>query len=111
MEQKTINEALYALDVRLGKIEKMQSQIGEMLSAQKPILNLDELSAFSGLSKSHLYKLTSNNKIPYYKQSKHCFFDREEIVAWLKEHPVKTDSDLETAAANYVTFGKKGVAA
>ena len=76
-----IIESLQKQDERLKNIENL-------LFAQKNVLNLDELCTLTGLSKSHIYKLTSGGKIPFYKQSKHCFFDRLEIEAWLKSNRV-----------------------
>ena len=90
-------------DERLNKIESL-------LSAQKKVLNIDEVCLFTGLSKSHIYKNTCYHKMPFYKQSKHLFFDREEIEDWLKENRYKTTDEIDKEATSYVTLNKKGVA-
>jgi len=95
-------------------LEKLQNQderlknIESLLALQKNVLNIDEVCTLTGLSKSHIYKLTCYQKIPFYKQSKHCYFDRVEIENWLKENRFKPSDELEKEAATYVTLNKKG---
>jgi excisionase family DNA binding protein len=91
----------------LERIDARQQSIENLLSTSKTVLNLDEVCIFTGLSKSHLYKLTCAGRIPYYKQSKHLFFDRAEIESWLKENRHKPVSEIEALAATYVTINKK----
>lgn len=55
----------------------------------KPVFTIDELELFSGISKSTLYKYTMDKSIPFYARGKFNFFDRKEIVQWLKEFPVR----------------------
>lgn len=38
-----------------------------LLLAAKQVLNMDEVMLLTGLSKSHLYRLTSSCQIPHYK--------------------------------------------
>ena len=90
---------LFKIDERLNKIESL-------LSISKTILNIEELSELTGLSKSTLYKLTCSGGIPHFKQSKHLYFDRLEIESWLKSNRVKTREEIEREAISYTI--KKG---
>ena len=48
-------------------LQKQQDQIesmSKMLLTSKAVLNLDDLCALTGLSKSHIYKMTMSAKIP-----------------------------------------------
>lgn len=83
-------------------------EIEELLKLSKRVLNLEELCLLTGLSKSHIYKLTCYGKIPYYKQSKHLFFDRTEVEAWLKQHRYSSSDDIDKEASKYVTLNQKG---
>lgn len=76
---------------------------GKIAVYQKAVLNLEEASLYTGLSKSTLYKLTANRLIPYYKPatSRFCFFRREELEDWLLEQPVATQTDINTRAMEY----------
>ena len=75
----------------------------------KKVLTMDDCALLTGLSKSHLYKLTMNKKIPYWKSDggKLTYFDKQEIEAWLLQHRVKTDAEIETEAANYIVAGRR----
>jgi excisionase family DNA binding protein len=96
--EKTIFETLKKQDERLKKIESL-------LTLSKAVLKLDEVCTLTGLSKSHIYKLTCWGKIPHYKQAKHLYFDRVQIENWLKSNKVKPSNEDE--AANYLTLNKK----
>jgi excisionase family DNA binding protein len=73
-------EYIEILEQRIEALEKIVSL------ATKTVLNINELSKLTGISKSTIYKFTSNGSIPYYKQAKYLFFDRVEIENWLKEN-------------------------
>lgn len=73
-----------------------------LMCVQKEILSLDEVVEYTGLSKSFLYKLTSNRVIPHYKPSgKLCYFRKAEIDQWLTSNPVATSAELEAKALHY----------
>jgi excisionase family DNA binding protein len=99
--EKAILQVLEKQGERLIRIENL-------LSASKTVLNLDEVCMLTGLSKSHIYKLTCYKKIPFYKQAKHLFFDRIEIENWLKSSRHATSEELEKQASTYVTLNRKG---
>lgn len=95
-------ENLKSIDDRLRNLETL------MLS-QKTVLNFDEVAAYTGLSKSYLYKLTSTGGIPCYKpQGKHIYFNKIEIDQWLMQNKKATTNELESMAATFVTLGKGG---
>jgi excisionase family DNA binding protein len=73
----------------------------------KKILNLDELATYTGISKSYLYKLTSQGIIPHSKPfGKMIFFDKEEIDKFLLSNKIKLASEIEMEAATFVTLKK-----
>jgi excisionase family DNA binding protein len=84
------------------------ANIQSLLTLSKAVLNLDEACNLTGLSKSHIYKLTCWQKIPFYKQAKHLYFDRLELESWLKTNRFKASDELEKDASTYVTLNKKG---
>ena len=90
-------------------LEKL-TNIENLLKAQdgRP-LNLEEAADYLGLSKSHLYKLTSANKIPHYKpQGKRLYFAKSELNNWLYRNPVKIAGKIEQQADDYIVNGKRG---
>ena len=75
--------------------------------ANKTTMTTDECAAYIGLSKSELYKLTSARDIPFYKpRGKMIYFDRAEIDEWLRQNRIKTNQEIEQAAANHLVGGK-----
>lgn len=89
----------------LNKLETIERY---SLLAAKNVLCLDEAALFTGLSKSHLYKLTCTNKIPYYKpMGKMCYFNRIELEQWLQQNRCATDAELNMKAQTYCMKGGK----
>lgn len=77
------------------------------LLGAKKVLNIDDVAILTGLSKSHLYKLTCSKQIPHYKpNTKAMYFDRAEIEEWMLQNRVTTQAEAEQQANGYVL--KKG---
>lgn len=92
------------------KINERLTKIENLLHAQKKVLNLHEVAEFTGLSKSHLYKLTSQGKIPHYKPNgKYIFFDRLEIEKYLLRNRVKPSDEIDAEASKYITLNNRRV--
>jgi excisionase family DNA binding protein len=72
---------------------------------EKTILNFNDLTNYTGLSKSYLYKLTSNGLLPAYKPFGKClFFDKIEVDNWLKQNPIVNADATELKASTLVTL-------
>ena len=91
---------LQDLSNQLGRVERLAT-----ISA-KPILDLDEAVLFTGFSKGHLYRLTSERQIPHYKKSRKLYFKKSELEAWLLEEKVLTNAELDSRAATYIATHK-----
>lgn len=53
------------------------------------VITFNDVMAMTGFSKSYLYKLVAQHKIPYGKPSgRKLFFDRERVEEWLLSTPV-----------------------
>lgn len=93
----------------LQRIDERLSKIETLLLAQKTVLNFNEVAAYTGLSKSYLYKLSSSGGIPCYKpQGKHIYFDKQEIDQWLLQNRKATNQEVESMASTHVTLKKGG---
>lgn len=93
------------------ELQKVADQITAKLNAierysllgAKNVLNIDDVAMLTGLSKSHLYKLTCNKQIPHYKpNTKAVYFDRVELENWMKQNRVTTQAEAEQQALAYV---------
>lgn len=87
-------------------------QMAELIAANtilctKEVLTTDEAAKYLGVSKSYLYKLTMQQKIPHYKPlGKMCYFNRVELEQWLQSNRVATEDEISQKAQNYCM--KKG---
>lgn len=85
------------LTEQLNRIER------NTLLAAKNVLTFDDVALLTGLSKSHLYKLTSTHQIPYYKPSgKNIYFDRKEVEDWLRHNRANTEQEAQSGAAAFL---------
>ena len=76
-------------NIILEKLTTIESLLEET-NQTKP-LTLIEAAKFLDLSPSHLYKLTSERKIPHFKPNgKKIYFDESELVQWFKRNPART---------------------
>ena len=80
-----------------------------IIGTQKEVLTSDECAKYLGVSKSCLYKWTMTRQIPHYKSAtgKLCFFNRQEVEAWMQTNRVATDSELEQQAQKLIKKGGK----
>lgn len=86
-------------DIILQKLNAIERY---SLLAAKSVLNIDDVSLLTGLSKSYLYRLTSTNQMPYYKPNgKLCYFDKAEVEDWCRQHRIGTKEEAENKAALY----------
>ena len=71
---------------------------------EKEVINVIELSAYIGLSKSTIWKKTSNRKIPHFKVGKMLYFNIKEINSWLQSNRVEIEEALKEDAREII-FG------
>jgi excisionase family DNA binding protein len=80
-------------------------EIKELFKAQriKPF-TFNEAAEYLDISKSYLYKLTSQGKIPHYKPyGKKIYFDKVTLDQWVFSKPVKGTADIEAEAIKYLS--------
>lgn len=91
------------------RIINLLKQIISLLKSQalnsKEVLSIDELVLYTGLSKSHIYKLTAGRQIPYYKpKGKIVYFKREEIDSWLLRNKSLSQEELSQEVEDYLNL-------
>lgn len=63
---------------------------------KKNFINAVDTARILGISMSTLYKMTSANKIPYYRPSgKLLYFKEEEIYQWLEKSRVSSNEEIQ----------------
>lgn len=88
------------------EVEQALSEQATDSPTQQTIFNFSQGCEYLGISKSHGYKLTSQQRIPFSKRGKRIYFEKAVLDQWLLANKVQSVSQLETAMDNYLT--KKG---
>lgn len=89
------------------KLETLQQMIESQGLLSKEVLNFNDACSYLELSSSHLYKLTSNGMVPFYKPNgKKIYFRRTELDSWLLRNRTDSQSEIDQRAADYLI--KKG---
>ena len=80
-----------------NKVTQLLEEIKFLLGSTKKVMNIDDLSKYTGLSKSKIYKLTQLKLVPMgnNKHIRQKFFDKDEIDVWLMGDPNISDTFLE----------------
>jgi excisionase family DNA binding protein len=66
----------------LQRLVHLEQDFRSLLPGKKS-LTLPEAAAYIGISRSHLYRLTSQGRVPHYKpRGKVLYFDRDELDRW-----------------------------
>ena len=85
-----------ALAAQIDELKKL------IVINSKEVLSIDECAAFTNLSVPHLYRLTSQRIIPFYKpQGGKIYFKKSEIENWLLQGRQATDSEIRSRATTY----------
>ncbi|MCI5757099.1 MAG: helix-turn-helix domain-containing protein [Bacteroidales bacterium] len=90
------SEEYKELTERLARLESL------LLAGTKEVLTMDECSAFTGYSKNHLYRMTSQRAIPFYKpMGGTIYFKKKELEEWLLRNRQSTEDEIERMATTY----------
>jgi len=86
-------------------LEQLLFQLKEnnkLLRFSKTVLTLEEAADYMGVSLTHLYRLTSQNKIKYSRPSKHIYIKKDDLENYLLQNPVNTTRDIEAQSGKFI---------
>jgi excisionase family DNA binding protein len=93
------------------EIKKQIKELKELTAAkQNQVILTQEVAKILGVSNSHVYRLSSQKKIPHYKAKdggKINYFNRDEVTRWVLHQRIKTTDEIQTEAATIIVTGKK----
>lgn len=92
--------AVQEISERLERIEMLLER--SVNSTPKEVMTIEEASKYLDFKPSYLYRLTSSNKIPFYKPGHKVFFKRSELDEWVFKHRESTHDEIEKRALNYL---------
>lgn len=78
-----------------------------IIAGSKEVLTIEECALLTGFSKAHIYRMTSQRAIPFYKPfGGTIFFRKTEIENWLLQGRQATDSEIKSQATTYCVTHK-----
>lgn len=102
--QVAINEILHSKGIEIygkGKTTPQPEQ-------ESTLLTTKEFSEYSGLSLSHIYKLTHGRRIPFFRpMGKTIYFKKTDVDNFLLQNRQSTKSEIENEANAYLLNKKK----
>ena len=73
----------------VAELEKRVRNLEDKFDSGKEVLTLQEAAQYMGIARSSLYKMTSNQTIPFYRPNgKLIFFDKDDILTWIRRNRV-----------------------
>ena len=87
----------------VAELEKRVGNLEEKFDSGKEILTLQEAAQYIGIARSALYKMTSNQAIPFYRPNgKLIFLERDDILSWIRKNRVFSTEEIEEEARRHM---------
>ena len=85
---------------KIVELQERVNKLEDLCFTTKEILNLEEASAFLGIAKSTLYKMTHLNQLPFFKPAgKLIFFEKKALLDWVRGAKSKSVDEIKEEAA------------
>ncbi len=86
------------------KLESIDKKLDELDINQRSVLTLEQVARYVNISSSYCYKLTSTNRIPFYRPNgKMLYFSKSEIDEWLLQNKSFSKNEIEKQADEYLS--------
>ena len=83
----------------IADLQKRVETLEDMLEAGKEVLTVEEAAKFMGMARSSLYKMTSDQTIPFYRPNgKMIFFEKADILSWIRKNRVSSREEIDEQA-------------
>lgn len=93
-----MNNPFETLDERLSRIEshllELKNQSSKSNEDSQALLSVEEAAAFLNIAIQTLYGYTSQRRIPFIKKEKKLYFDKSELLIWLKKGKQKSIDEM-----------------
>lgn len=85
---------------KIVELQERVNKLEDLCFTTKEILNLEEASAFLGIAKSTLYKMTHLNQLPFFKPAgKLIFFEKKALLDWVRGAKSLSEEEIRAEAA------------
>lgn len=87
----------------MDSIKILNANIEQLLNQSEKPLTIEEATSYLGISKSYLYKLTSQHAIAHFKPGgKKIYFKKTDLNSYLFNNRKLSTNELEQKAIEYV---------
>ncbi|MFC2125557.1 helix-turn-helix domain-containing protein [Bacteroidota bacterium] len=73
------------LDALLRRVDSLEDKLEKMSPSEEGFLTVNECAAMLDLKRSTIYRMTSDSRIPHFKQGGRVYFSRAEILQWIRD--------------------------
>ncbi|KAB2915150.1 MAG: helix-turn-helix domain-containing protein [Bacteroidetes bacterium] len=101
MAANPFTEISEKLDALTQMVAEMQRQTKVSLKPVDAPLTVEEAMDYLNLSKSRLYRLTSQRGIPFIKRGQGILFNKPDLDKWLQSKRKKTADEIRQEAKRY----------
>lgn len=85
---------------KIVELQERVKRLENLCYTTKEVLTLEEASAFLGIAKSTLYKMTHTGVLPYFKPAgKLIFFEKQALLEWVRGAKALSEEELREQAA------------
>lgn len=108
----TIPDALQLITDRLEAVHRILTEGSEPQPSKQPeeeLLTIQGAAEFLRLSVPTIYAKVHRRELPFLKRSKRLYFEKAELLAYLKEGRTLTTNEAETAAEGMFGNQRKGL--
>ena len=90
------SKAIHDGDRMFSDLQSRVQTLENLCYSAKEVLNLEEAAGFLGIAKSTLYKMTHENRIPFYKPAgKLIYFEKSVLLEWIRSNRIMSESELQ----------------
>lgn len=94
----------------IAEAERMATENAGRLREFAILLNSQEAAEYLGFSISYFRKMMMKRVIPMYKPSgKLCFFDPDDLDAYLRSVRISSQSEIDSEASRYLANNRKPI--
>ena len=93
------SQAVHEGDRKFTDLQSRVRTLENLCFSAKEVLNLEEAASFLGIAKSTLYKMTHENRIPFYKPAgKLIYFEKSVLLDWIRSNRIMSEAELQEEA-------------
>ena len=93
------SQAVHEGDRKFTDLQSRVRTLENLCYSAKEVLNLEEAASFLEIDKSTLYKMTHENRIPFYKPAgKLIYFEKSVLLEWIRSNRIMSEAELQEEA-------------